>query len=104
MRSELGEGHHLKVLKEVDDDNENTLLLHTVILPLKVLRHGSCIWKKLPKLFKIVTSNLFQSSPSSAILVPFCSRMNLLVFIFLSGKPLLLGFTTLEPQFRPSIR
>ena len=38
---------------------------------LKEVRHRSCILKKLAKLCKIVISNPFQSSPSSAILVPF---------------------------------
>ena len=38
----------------------------------------------MAKLFKIVISNPFQSSPSSAILVPFCSRITPLVFFFLS--------------------
>ena len=55
----------------------------------------------MAKLFEIVVSNPFQSSPSSAILVPFCSRITPLVFFFLS-KPLFLGFPTLKPQFRPS--
>ena len=61
---------------------------------LKELRHRSCILKKLAKLFKIVISNPFQSSPSSAILVPFCFRITPLVFFFLS-KLLFLGFPTL---------
>jgi len=67
---------------------------HTVFIRLKELRHRSCILKKIVKLFKIVISNPFQSSPSSAILVPFCFRINHLVFFFLS-KPLFLGFPTL---------
>ena len=57
---------------------------------LKDLRHRSCILKKLAKLLKIVISNQFQSSPSSAILVPFFFRITPLVFFFLS-KPLFLG-------------
>ena len=61
---------------------------------LKELRHRSCILKKLPKLFKIVISNPIQSSPSSAILVPFLFIITTLVFFFLS-KPLFLGFATL---------
>ena len=61
---------------------------------LKVLRRRSCILKKMAKLFKIFISNLFQSSPSSAILVPFCFKITPLVFFFLS-KPLFLGFPTL---------
>ena len=69
--------------------------------PLNELRHRSCVLKKSAKLFKVVISNPFQSSPS--ILVPFCFRINPLVFFFLS-KPLLLGFPTLEPQFRLSKR
>ena len=55
----------------------------------------------MAKLFKIDVSNPFQSSPSSAILVPFCFRINTLVFFFLS-KPLFLIFPTHERQFRPS--
>ena len=55
----------------------------------------SCIVKKVAKLFKILISNLFQSSSSSAILVPFCSRITPLVFFFLS-KPLFLGFPTVK--------
>ena len=62
---------------------------------LKELRHHSRILKKLAKLFKIIISNLFQSSPSSAILVPFCSRITPLLFFFLS-KPLILGIATIE--------
>ena len=54
---------------------------------LKELRHRSCILKKSAKLFKIVIFNPFQSSQSSAILVPFCFRITPLVFFFLS-KPL----------------
>jgi len=61
---------------------------------LKELRHRSCFLKKIAKLFKIVISNPFQSSPSSAILVPFGFRINPLVFFFLS-KPLFLGSPTL---------
>ena len=61
---------------------------------LKELRHRSCILKKLAKLFKIVISNPFQSSPSSAILVPFFFRIDPLAFFFLS-KPLFLGFLVL---------
>ena len=66
------------------------LCLHTMCLAffgiimlspyLKELRHRSCILKKLAKLFKIVISNPFQSSPSSAILVPYCFRITPLVF------------------------
>ena len=41
---------------------------------------SSCILKKLAKVFKIVISNPFQSSPSSAILAPFCSGITPLVF------------------------
>ena len=55
---------------------------------LKELRHRWCILKK------IFISNPFQSSPPSAILVPFCSRITPLVFFFLS-KPLFLGFPAL---------
>ena len=51
------------------------------------VRHRSGILKKIAKLFKIEISNPFQSSPSSAILVPFCFRINPLVFFFLI-KPL----------------
>ena len=40
---------------------------------------------------------LFQSFPSSAILVLFCFRINPLVFFSL-WKPLFLGFSTLKPQ------
>ena len=58
--------------------------------PLKELCHCSCILKKLAKLFKIVISNPFQSSSSSATLVPFCSRITPLVFFF-HNKPLFLG-------------
>ena len=54
------------------------------------------ILKKLAKLFKIVISNPFQSSPSSAIPVPFCFKITPLVFFFLS-KLLFLGFPTLKP-------
>ena len=50
--------------------------------------------KKLAKLFKIVTSNPFQSSPSSAILVPFCLRITPLVVFFFS-KLLFLRFPAL---------
>ena len=39
---------------------------------------GNVILKKL--LFKIVISEPFQSCPSSAILVPFCFRINPLMF------------------------
>ena len=53
------------------------------------LYHHSCILKKMAKLFKTVISNPFQSSPSFAILAPFCSRITPLVFFFLS-KPLFL--------------
>ena len=60
---------------------------------LKELRHGSYILKTLAKLFKIIISNLFQSLPSSALLVPFCCRITSLVIFFLS-KPLFLGFAT----------
>ena len=56
---------------------------------LKELRHCLCILKILTKLLKIVISKPFQSSPSSAILVPFCFRITVLVFFFLS-KPLVL--------------
>ena len=52
--------------------------------------------KKKAKLFQMVFINPFQSSPSSAILVPFCFRITPLVFFFLS-KPSFLGFPTLEP-------
>ena len=68
---------------------------------LKELRHRSCFLKKLAKLFKIIIFNPFQSSPSSAILVLFCFRIIPLDFFFLR-KPLLLGFATVKPQFRPS--
>ena len=68
---------------------------------LKELRHRSCILKKLAELFKIVISNLFQSSPSSAILVPFCFRTTPLVFPFVS-KSLVLGFSTQKPWLTPS--
>ena len=61
---------------------------------LKELNHRSGILKKMAKLFKIVISNPFQSSPSLAILVSFCFRIIPLVFFFLS-KPLFLGFPTL---------
>ena len=44
-------------------------------------------FEKNAKLFKIVISNPFQSSPSSTILVLFCFRIIPLVFLFLS-KPL----------------
>ena len=72
------------------------------LFSLKELRHRSCFLKKLAiPFFKIVISNPFQSSPFSAILVPFCFRINPLVFSFLS-KPLFLGFPALQPQFRPS--
>ena len=72
----------------------NTIRIHsTSHNALKELRHRSCILKKMAKLFKIVISNPFQSSPSSAILVPFCSRITPLVF-FLLSKPLFLGFAT----------
>ena len=57
---------------------------------LMELHHRSCILKKqMAKLFKIVVFNPFQSSPRSAILVPFCLRITPLVFFFLS-KPLFL--------------
>ena len=68
---------------------------------LKELRHRSCILKKLAKLFKIVISNPFQSSPSSAILVPFRFRITTLVFSFIS-KSLVLGFPRLKPWLMPS--
>ena len=42
---------------------------------LKQLRYRSFILKKKAKLFKIVIFNSFQSTPSSAILVPFCFRI-----------------------------
>ena len=48
---------------------------------LKELRRRSCFLKTLAKLFKIVISNPFQSSPSSAILVPFCSRITPFFFL-----------------------
>ena len=67
----------------------------------EALRHRSCILKKLAKLFKIIISNPFQPSPSSAILAPFCFRINPLVFFFFS-KTLFSGFPTLELKFRPS--
>ena len=57
--------------------------------------------KKLSKLFKIVISNPRQSSPSSAILIPFCFRIFPLVFFF-PIKPLFWGFPALKPYFRPS--
>ena len=64
------------------------------LVALKELRHHSCILKKLAKLFKIVISNPFQSSPSSSIqVVPFCFRINPLVFFFFS-KLSFLGFPT----------
>ena len=56
----------------------------TAVLSLKELRYRSCILKKLAKLFKIVISNPFQSSPSSVILFPFCHRITPLVFSFLA--------------------
>ena len=62
-----------------------------ILLYLKELSHRSLFFKKLAKLFKIFLSNPFQSSPSSAILVPFSFRINPLVFICLR-KPLFLGF------------
>ena len=68
---------------------------------LKELCHRSCILKKIAKLFKIVISNPFQSSPFSAILVPVCFRIPPLVFSFIS-KPLVLGFSTLKLCLRPS--
>ena len=68
---------------------------------LKELHHRLCILKKLATRFKIVISNPFQSSPSSAILLPFCLRITPLVFTFIS-KPLVLGFPTLKPWLRPS--
>ena len=50
----------------------------------KELRHRSFILKKkIAKLFKIIISNPFQSSPSSAILVPFCFRIAPLVLFTL---------------------
>ena len=68
-------------------------LVHDI--PSKELCHCSCVLKKLiAKLFKIVIFNPFKSSPSSATLLPFCFRINPLVFFFLS-KPLFLGFPTL---------
>ena len=66
----------------------------TVTAPLKELRLRSCILNKLAKLFKIVISNPSQSSPSSAILAPFCCSKTPLLFFFLS-KPSFLGFATL---------
>ena len=65
----------------------------TRVCPFKEVRHCSCILKKMAKLFKIVITYPFQSSPYSAILVPFCSRIAPLVFFFLS-KPLFLSFST----------
>ena len=62
-------------------------------LLLKGLLHRSYTLKKMPKLFKIIISNPFQSLPPPAILVSFCSRINPLLFFFLS-KPLFLGFAT----------
>ena len=64
---------------------------------LKERHHRLCILNKMAKLFKVVISNPFdfQSSPSSAIAVPFCPRITLLVFFFLC-KPLFLGFATLN--------
>ena len=56
---------------------------------------NQCILKEMAKLFKIVIFNPLQSSPSSAILVPFCSRANPLVIFFLS-KQLFVGLTTLK--------
>ena len=44
--------------------------------------------------FKVIISNLFQYSPSSTILVPFCFRINPWVFFFFSEK-LFLGFSAL---------
>ena len=72
-------------------------------LNLKERRHRSSILKQLAKLFKIVISNQFQSSPTSAIFVTFCLRINPLVFFCLSivwclfclSKPL---FEPLEPH------
>ena len=61
---------------------------------LRSLSHCSRILKTLPKLFKIIIFNPFQSSPSSAILVPFCSRITPLMFSFLR-KPLFVSFATL---------
>ena len=57
----------------------------------------------MAKLFKILISKPFQSSPFSAILVPFCSTITpKLVLLFLS-KQGFLGFATLSKlQFRPS--
>ena len=55
---------------------------------LKELRHRSCILKQLAKLFKIIISHLFQSLPSSAVLVSFSLESPLLVFFSF------LGFTT----------
>ena len=70
----------------------NLYLLTCTCVPfrqdLKELHHRS--WK----FSKIVISNPFQSSPSSAILVPFCCRINPLVFFFLR-KLLFLGFPLL---------
>ena len=63
---------------------------------LKELRHCSCILKKLATLFKIIIFNLFQSSPSSAILVPFCLSLESTLSCFSSlAKPLFLGFPAL---------
>ena len=66
---------------------------------LKELRHRSCILKRIAKLFKIVISNPFRPSPSSAILVPYCFRITPLVFSFIS-KSLVLGFQTLNRGLR----
>ena len=67
---------------------------------LKELSHRSCILKRLAKLFKNVISNPFQSSPPSAILVPFCFRITPSVFFFIS-KSSVLGFPTLKPWLTP---
>ena len=82
---------HIRVLSRNSMQFLSRPELHQV---LKELRHRSCILKKIAKLFKIVISNPFQSSPFSAILVPFCSRFTHVVSFFLS-KPLVLGFATL---------
>ena len=61
------------------------------IPPFKELRDRSRIFKKLAKLFKIIISNPFKSSPFLAILVPFSSTITPLLF-FLLSKTLCVGF------------
>ena len=52
-----------------------------MFLPLKELRHRSCILKKIVKVFIIVISNQFQSSPSQLSLFLFALESSLRVVV-----------------------